>query len=171
MSSEEPRVYARETIEAAVDLILDPAHHTWVIQHWGINYMHNENVFFRSLIIAACTSYENLIDDGKHLDILRDQVDSLATELDASRLGVLEDYPDECYPIDVLAAIACIKRTDPLLGTDHSAFVVRALRGFSGRMVDSRGLPPYLIDDETGEHYGPSRGIGNSYVLIFAQEL
>ena len=171
VSGEAPRVYARETIEAAVDLILDPVHHTWVRTHWGEDYMHNENVFFRSMIIAACTSYENLIGNGKHLDLLRDQVESLANELDASKFGVLEDYPDECYPIDVLAAIACIKRADKLLDTDHTAFVGRALRGFSGRMVDSRGLPPYLVDDETGEHYGPSRGIGNSYVLIFTQEL
>ncbi|MFC1462667.1 hypothetical protein ACFLQU_03585 [Verrucomicrobiota bacterium] len=171
LSPEAPRVYARKTIEAAVDLILDPVHHTWVKTHWGEDYMHNENVFFRALIIAGLTSYETLIGDGQHVGLLRDQVDSLAAELDASPHGVLEDYPDECYPIDVLASIACIQRADKVLGTDHSRFVARAVRGFEGDMLDSRGLIPYLVDDDTGQQFGPSRGVGNSYILIFAPEL
>ncbi len=170
-SREAPAVYARETIDAAVDLILDPLHHTWVKTHWGEDYLHHQNVFFRSMIIAACTSHENLIGDGAHLERLRDQVESLAAALDASPHGVLEDYPGECYPIDVLAAIACIRRADPLLGTDHSAFARRALRAFSGENLDACGLPPYLMDVHTARHLGPSRGTGNSYVLIFAPEL
>ncbi len=171
LAREAPAVYARETIAAAVDLILDPLHHTWVRTHWGEDYLHHQNVFFRSLIIAACTSHENLIGDGAHLELLRDQVESLAAALDASPHGVLEDYPGECYPIDVLAAIACIRRADPLLGTDHSAFVSRALRAFSGTYLDACGLPPYLVDVHTAEHLGPSRGTGNSNVLIFTPEL
>jgi len=170
-SREAPVVYARDTIEAAVDLVLDPRHHTWVKTHWGEDYLHRQNVFFRSLIIAACTSHENLIGDGRHLELLRDQVETLATALDASPHGVLEDYPGECYPIDVLAAIACIRRADPLLGTDHSDFTRRALRAFSGKNLDACGLPPYLMDVKTAEHLGPSRGTGNSYILIFAAEL
>lgn len=166
-----PRIYARETIEAAVDLIIDPVHHTWVKTHWGADYLHTENVFFRSMIIAALTSYENLVGDGKHLALLRDQVDTLAAELDASPHGVLEDYPGECYPIDVFSTIACIQRADKVLGSDHSAFVRRSIRAFEGDMLDKRGLIPYLVHDETGRQFGPSRGIGNSYTLIFAPEL
>jgi len=171
LSREAPVVYARETIAAIMDLVLDPRHHTWVKTHWGPDYLHRQNVFFRSLIIAACTSHENLIGDGKYLDLLRDQVETLAAALDASPHGVLEDYPGDCYPIDVLAAIACIRRADAVLGTDHGPFVRRALRAFSGSMLDACGLPPYLMDVKTAEHLGPSRGTGNSYVLIFAPEL
>jgi len=168
---EEPRVYARGTIEASADLIVDPVHHSWVKTHWGEDYMHTENVFFRSLIIAGLTSYENLVGDGKHLSLLRDQVDSLAAELDASPHGVLEDYPYECYPIDVFSTIACIKRADKVLGTDHGDFISRSIRAFEGDMLDSRELIPYLMHDETGEILGPSRGVGNSYTLIFAPGL
>lgn len=171
LSRKAPREYARGTIEAAVDLILDPVHHSWVKTHWGPDYMHTQNVFFRSMIIAACTSHENLIGGGKHLALLRDQVDSLAAELEASPYGILEDYPDECYPIDVLAAITCIQRADKVLGTDHSAFVARSIRAFEGTMLDKRGLPPYFINASTGRHLGPSRGVGNSYVLLFTPEL
>jgi len=47
LSAVAPAVYARRTIDAAVDLILDPVHHTWVRTHWGPDYLHRENVFFR----------------------------------------------------------------------------------------------------------------------------
>ena len=166
-----PLTYARGTVEAAKDLILDPVHHTWVRQHWGDDYWHRQNVFFRSLVISGITSYEKLTGDNKLYPLLRDQVDSLADALDHSKLGVLEDYPGECYPIDVLAAIAWIKRADELLGIDRSAFYARARRGFAGAMLDPRGLVPYSVDYERGTQGEPSRGIGNSHVLISAPEL
>ena len=172
LSARPPAEYARGAIEAAVDLVMDPVHHTWVKQHWGDNYLHTQNLFFRALIIAALTSHENLIGNGKYRAILRDQADTLAVELEASPCGVLEDYPEECYPLDVLAAIACIKRADKVLGIARGAFYARAERGFRGKMLDRRGLIPWFVDDwRTGSHTLPSRGVGNSYALIYAHEL
>lgn len=182
-SAQAPKVYARKTIEAAKDIVMDPAHHTWVKQHWGDDYLHKENVFFRSLLIAGLTSYERLTGDQQYRAFLKDQCLTLAEALDKSPHGVLNDYPWECYPIDVLGALAYIKRADALLGLDQSAFLARAERGFSGDMLDKRGLIPYRVDALTGAALptyesatsdgaeGPSRGIGNSYVLIFAPEL
>ena len=86
-----PAVYARGAIEAATDLILDPVHHTWVRTHWGPDYLHRENVFFRAMLIQAMVSRENLIHDGRDLVQLRDQVGSLAVALDASPHGILND--------------------------------------------------------------------------------
>jgi hypothetical protein len=166
-----PTEYAREAIVAARDLIVDPTHHTWVRTHWGDGYMHRQDVFFRSLLIAGLTSYEHLTHDGTSLPMLRDQVETLAKALDESRSGVLEDYPGECYPIDVLAGIAFIRRADTVLGTDHSAFVARSLRGFQGPMADRLGLVPYRVDVATDEQLEPSRGVGNSWVSIFAPDL
>ena len=170
-SSIAPKVYAREAIEAATELIMDPTHHTWVRTHWGPNYMHKENVFFRAMIIQALTCRQNLIGDGKYLDILRDQVETLSGELDRSPYGLLHDYPQECYPVDVFAAITMIRRADPVLGTDHSAFACRAIRAFQNERLDARGLPPYVAEPLTGEHSGISRGIGNSYVCLYAPEI
>jgi hypothetical protein len=166
-----PKVYARGAIEAAADLISDPIHHTWVRTHWGENYLHHENVFFRAMLIQGLTCQQNLTADGKHLALLRDQVETLAEDLDRSPYGLLNDYPGECYPVDVFAAIAMIRRADPVLGTDHSAFAKRAMRGFQGERLDARGLPPYVAEPYTGGHDGISRGIGNSYVCIYALEL
>ncbi len=166
-----PRIYAREAIGAATDLVLDPHHATWVRDHWGKDYLKRENVFYRMLIIASLTSYHRLTGDDRPLKTLRGQVESLAAELDASEHGLLDDYPGECYPGDVVAAIACIRRADRVLGTDHSAFAARAIRGFQGALADAIGLPPYAADSRKGVARGPSRGCANSYVCLFAPEL
>jgi hypothetical protein len=89
----EPRVYARNAIIAASELVIDPKHASWVEQHWGTNYLHHENVFYRMLVIGALTSRAKLLHDGAHLDLLRDQVESFSQELDASKTGLLDDYP------------------------------------------------------------------------------
>ncbi|MDD4872111.1 MAG: hypothetical protein PHR77_16265 [Kiritimatiellae bacterium] len=174
-----PQEYAKKSIDAAIDLVMDPIHHTWVKQHWGPNYLHRENVFFRSLIINGITSHERLMKDGKFLDVLRDQVLTLAIDLDGSKFGVLDDYPGECYPIDVFASIAWIKDAGQLLDIDNSAFIKRSIRAFQGQMLDERGLPPFVMDSWTGkflasdfgEKFRCSRGVGNSWVLIFARDL
>jgi len=166
-----PNIYARNAIEAATRLVIDPTQANWVKIHWGKNYLKTENVFYRMLVISAITSHARLTGDKEFLPLLRDQVDSLSTELDASRTGLLDDYPGECYPGDIVTAIAMIHRADKVLGADHSAFVSRALRGFQNKALDSRGLVPYFAVAPQGEPIDTSRGCGNSYVSLFSPEI
>lgn len=171
----EPMSYARGAVDAARDLVVDPVHHTWVRTHWGEDYLHREDVFFRALVISALTSHQALTGDRAYEPMLRDQVDTLASALDASPLGLLDDYPGECYPIDVLVAVAWIRRADVVLGTDHSAFVARALRAFEGTQADSLGLVRFRVDLSSARTHAdevqPARGIGMSWVLLFTPEL
>jgi hypothetical protein len=172
LSQTMPKEYARGAIEAAAALISDPNHAAWVKTHWGDDYLQRENIFYRMLLISGLTSYQKLLGDDAYQELLLDQVQSLARELDESPYGLLDDYPGECYPIDVLPAIAAIQRADALLGTDHSESVARAVRGFEGSRLDSRtGLPAYVADSKTGRGFGPARGVGVSYMLIWAPEL
>jgi hypothetical protein len=166
-----PAIAGASAVAACKQLLLDPSHHSWVRRHWGDDYMHRRNVFFRGLIIAGLTSYERITRDGTALPVLRDQVETLSAELDRSPLGVLEDYPDETYPIDVLATVGFIQRADAVLGADHSAFVARSRRAFSGAMLDDLGLVPFRMDLPSGAHVQPSRGIGTSWILLFAPDL
>ena len=166
-----PAVYARPAIDAAMDLILDPVQHTWVRQHWGADYLHRPNCFFRSLLIAGMTSYTRLTGDRQHLPLLRDQVQTLCATFEASPTGLLEDYPGECYPIDVVCCVACLQRAAGLLDMDVHDFIARERRAFTGRMLDRYGLPPYVADFRTGAAYACSRGTGNSHTLNFAPEL
>jgi hypothetical protein len=122
------------------------------------------------LLISALTSYEKLIGDKKYLPLLRDQVETLSKELDESPYGLLDDYPCQCYPTDVVAAIAAINRADSVLGTDHSNFVKRSIRGFQGKLVDSTGLPPYRADADNG-YIGLARGCSSQWVTVWAPAL
>jgi len=171
MEYPEPRIFAKKAIVAASELVVDPKHATWVKKHWGADYLHRENVFYRMLVIAALTSREKLLHDGAHLDMLRDQVESFAAELEASKTGLLDDYPGECYPGDVMAAVMCIKRADGILCTDHSKFVANALRGFTGARATRRQLPPYSASSDNGAPTSPARGCANSYICLTAPEL
>src|SRR5436190_1712425 len=40
--SSEPRMFGRDAIMAASELIIDPKHASWVKKHWGENYLHRE---------------------------------------------------------------------------------------------------------------------------------
>ncbi len=166
-----PKVYAKGAIDAATRLVIDPTQANWVKIHWGNRYLTTEDVFYRMLVISALTSHARLTGDKEYLPMLKEQADGLSAEFGASRSGLLDDYPGECYPGDVLTAIAMIHRADKVLGTDHSAFVSRAIRGFQGNRADPRGLVPYSAYAPTGEPTAPSRGCGNSYVSLFSPEI
>ncbi|MGP8200715.1 MAG: hypothetical protein ACLQU4_14565 [Limisphaerales bacterium] len=170
-SAVEPKVYCKDAIIAASELVIDPKHASWVEQHWGTNYLHRENVFYRMLVMAALTSREKLLHDGAHLDLLRDQVETFAKELDDSKSGLLNDYPGECYPADVIAALACIRRADAILGTDHSQFIKRSLRAFVGPRSTRFKLPPYMAETETGAPISEPRGCATSYFCMMSPEL
>lgn len=167
-----PSEYARGAIEAAAALVADPNHAGWVREHWGDAYLQKENLFYRMLLISALTSYQKLLGDAKYEGLLREQVESLAKELNESPFGLLDDYPGQCYPVDIVPAIAAIRRADAVLGTDHSAFVARAIRGFEGDRLDrDTGLPAYVVDARTGRPKDIARGVGLSFMLIWAPEL
>jgi hypothetical protein len=165
-----PNVYAKGAIEAAAALVTDPGHAAWVKQHWGENYLHRENVFYRMLLISALTSYQKLLGDEKYMPLLQEQVETLSKELDESPLGLLDDYPEQCYPTDVVAAIAAIRRADQVLGTDHSDFVKRSLRAFQGKLLDTTGLPPYMADARTG-YIDISRGCSSQWITVWVPQL
>jgi hypothetical protein len=167
-----PKEYARGAIEASAALVSDPNHAGWVKKHWGNEYLSHEDLFYRMLLISGLTSYQKLTGDNKYEMLLREQTESLANELDQSPYGLLDDYPGQCYPVDILPAIAAIRRADAVLGTDHSQFVERAVRAFQGNTVDEvTGLPAYMADSHTGQGYGPARGVGIAFMLIWAPQL
>lgn len=171
LTQEEPRVFARGAIDAAAALVADPKHAAWVKKYWGERYLESGNLFYRMLLISALTSHARLTQSEEHLALLRSQVETLAAEIDASSHGLLDDYPGQCYPTDVVGAIAAIRRADALLGTDHRAFAERAARAFEGKRVGSLGLVPYAADAITGKPHDDSRGCGNSWLTLSAPEI
>ncbi|HUN23097.1 MAG TPA: hypothetical protein PK299_08215 [Anaerolineales bacterium] len=85
---------------------------------------------------------------------------------------MLDDYPGECYPIDILPAIAAIQRADSVLGSDHSAMIERAQRAFAGAVLDPyTQLPTYIANSKTGQGSGSARGVGASFMLTWSPEV
>jgi hypothetical protein len=67
--------------------------------------------------------------------------------------------------------VGIIRRADAVLGTDHRAFVARSLRAFEGARADALGLVPYRVSLPDGHEIQPSRGVGTSWILVFAPDL
>lgn len=164
----EPRIFARGAIDASIQLILDPKHAGWVKQYWGDTYLEKENVFYRMLLISGMVSHHRLTGSQEHLPFLRTQTESLAAELAASPHGLLDDYPGQCYPFDVLAAWEAIQRADAVLGTDHSPQIAAARRGFIGERVSEKSLPPFLANSKTGQPLDYSLGCANSPLCSYS---
>lgn len=188
-----PRITARDAIAAAAEVVLDPRNAGWALDQWGTNYLRYRDVFHRALVISALTSREELLRDGAHLDLLRELADLLTRELDSSKTGLLEDFPNMYYPCDVMAALVALRRADGVLHTDHASFLVRAARAFaasnqvrlwviqrgpaqpgsSGRKETRResSLPPYQAKSSAGEPGSAVRGCAAAYICLFAPDL
>lgn len=167
-----PRRIAASAIEAAADLLADPNHATWVKQYWGEEYLDRENLFYRMLLIHGFNSYQSLTDNRRLEEVLRGQAVGLMNELDQSPHGLLDDYPGQCYPIDIVTALAGIQRSFDLLGVERKDSILSSLRGFEGRSVDPKtGMPAYVVDSKTGQAMSASSGVGGVFISLWAAEI
>ncbi len=166
----EPAKYARGAIEAATALLLDEKHAGWVKKHWGADYLTRQDLFYRALRISALTSHRNLTGSNAHLLMLRQETAALAAEIDRSPQGLLDDYPGECYPADVLMAWHVIARSGKATGDDYDPLLARGKRAFSGALLDRHGLIPFCSEAVSGAMILESQGCGNAYVGFCAPD-
>lgn len=166
LAAADPLAVGRGAVEAVAELLADPAHAKWVRDHYGDEYLTRENVFYRMLLIWGFTDYYRLTGDARYNETILRQVESLSAEIDGSVSGLLNDYPGECYPGDVLAGIRAIKIASDTFGLDKGAFVERARRAFVGRGLSAEGLPAYASSAASGLPLSCARGCSNSYVLL-----
>jgi len=162
----EPRIFAKEAINSAAELVADPKNAEWVKRKYGEDYPNHENLFYRYLVLSALTSRELLLRDGKYNDQLRDQLMHLTKEFQASSTGLINDYPNECYPADVIAATTTIQKASKLLGVPYQQFVDSEKSHFSPET-----LPPYMANAETGQSNNLPRGCANSYLCATTPDI
>lgn len=161
----------REAIEKSAQIVVSPVTATWVRTKWGDSYLEKENIFYRMLLVMGLTAYEGMTKDRTHHALLVRQRESLAEELAAAPLHLLDDYPDECYPNDILWAVAAIQRAAVLDGADHEALAESLMETFNRPPVAVDGLPAFQMNSRRGTVVQEPRGSGNSGILIFAAEL
>jgi hypothetical protein len=161
----------RATLDACARLIADPGHAKWVRDHWGDAYLTRENAFYRMLLTGGLSAHANITGTARYLDTVATVSADLMADIDASRHGLIHDYPGECYPADVLAAIAAVKRSDAQTGADHGPQIATAIRGFEGPMLTDLGVPPYFVTLAAQPGIGEARGCNNTFLCTFAPEL
>ncbi len=157
--------------EKAVQVVADPSTAHWVENKWGKDYLYRENVFYRMLLIMGLSSYETITNKETYRNLLANQTNLLADELLRAPHHLLDDYPGECWPNDVLWAVAAIRRSDKIIGTDHYLLAEKLMRMLNSEARTRYGLPAFKINSRTMAVTELSRGCGNSGILIFAPEL
>lgn len=171
LAPEAPATYAKEAIEAATALVIDPNHAHWVRDHWGNDYLVHENAFYRMLYLSALCSHHRLTGAPTHLAAIRHVADALREDISQAPSGLLEDYPGECYPADVVAALVALKRAYAILEEDHQAWLASMETHYIGTLDRGLGLPAYFADAATGIGDDASRGCANAYLTTFSPTL
>jgi hypothetical protein len=160
-----PKETGKDAIEACARIILDPGHAHWVKNHWGDDYLDDPNCFYRMLVIGSLAAHHHLTGKTEHLPFLKQLTDDLAADIDSSAHGLVDDYPDQCFPCDVVAGIAMIQRAD----SSREAWAKKAFRRVMANFPGE--LPPYMAIAKTGEPWGPSRGCTNGFFFSYARDL
>ena len=160
-----------QAIEKAAALVASPATAAWVKELYGDRYLEEENVFYRMLFILGLSSYERITGNTQYHEPMIQQVQRLSKELEEAPFHVANDYPNECYPNDVLWAVAAIQRVDKLDGSDHSELTKAFLASVDGPLLAPEGLPGFSVMAKSGRILQNARGCGNSGILTMAAEL
>lgn len=161
----------REAVEKAAEIVASPTTATWVKTKWGDGYLERENVFYRMLLILGLSSYEKLTGCTQHHTLMSRQRTALAKELSTAKHHLLDDYPSECYPADMLWAVAAIQRAARLDGGQHDELAKSLMAAFDGPVKAAEGLPAFQAESKSGRIIQGARGCGNSGILLFALEL
>ncbi|MGC4068303.1 MAG: hypothetical protein QM784_27365 [Polyangiaceae bacterium] len=159
----------RASLSRAAEVVVHPATATWVRKRWGATYLERENVFYRMLVVMGLSSFERATGDRRHHAWQEAQAQSLSRELLAAPYHLADDYPDECYPTDVLWAVVAARRA--LGDTCCNELTAGLMTVLDGRLRDGNGLPAFSVDSRTAQIRQGPRGSGNSGILSFAGEL
>lgn len=161
----------REAVEKAAQIVASPTTATWVRTKWGEHYLEKENVFYRMLLIMGLSSYEQTTGSRQYHELMSSQRIALAKELSEAKLHLRNDYPNECYPTDVLWAVASIQHAARLDNAQHEELAKDLIAVFNGPLKTPLGLPAFQVDARSGHILQEARGCGNSGILEFAAEL
>jgi hypothetical protein len=160
-----------EAVDKAAQIVASPVTATWVRNKWGEAYLEKENVFYRMLLIMGLASYERITANGQYHRLMSTQWASLAEELTKARFHLRDDYPEECYPGDMLWAAAAIRRAAELDHARHDELAKGLMAAYNGPLLAPEGLPAFQVESRSGRILQGARGCANSGLLLFAAEL
>jgi len=172
--------HIQKAINNAVSIVYSPDTATWVKKKWkksyfktGKTYLEKENVFYRMLFIMGLASYEKITSNTQYHSVLEKQTQSLASELINTKYYLADDYPSQCYPSDVLWAVAAIKKATTLgiTNTNINILITKLLLTLKTAHTNNIYLPPYQINSKTAKVIQNARGCSTSGILQFSPML
>lgn len=169
LSPDSPAKTGEAAIEASLRIMLDEDHAHWMRKYWGDDILTTPNCFYRMLMIGCITSHHNLTGSREYLALLKAVTNDLAADIDSSPVGLIDDYPGQCFPCDVACAIAMIEKAAPAYGDDRRAWAANAFDRMMRLFPD--GLPPYMARCEDGAATTPSRGCTNGFLFTYSRQL
>ena len=149
------------------EIVASPVTATWVKTKWGDSYLEKENVFYRMLLILGLSSYERITEDTQYHTLMSHQRATLADELGKAKLHLRDDYPNECYPADMLWAVAAIQRAARLEDPRHDELAKSLIAAFDGPLKATEGLPAFQADSRSGRFCkGPAAAATRAYSCL-----
>ncbi|MEA2028455.1 MAG: hypothetical protein U9N49_05720 [Campylobacterota bacterium] len=170
----------QQALQYAVTIVSSPDTATWVKKRWkkrylktGISYLESENVFYRMLLIMGLADYQAITKDKTYESLMNKQYLSLYDELLRAKYHVRDDYPDECYPVDVLWALEAIARANKLSQNpiDITPLKNAMLQTFDTTLKSKTSLPAFQVNSQTGAIIQEARGVGTSGMLFHVASL
>lgn len=158
-------------VELATAIVADPATANWVRQKWGDKYLEKQNAYYREMLLLGLTASRHI--SGKNYDdvIISQQAKMLSDEIFEAPKHLLDDYPGECYPMDVLWAVAAIKRSGETGERKEKELINVFFSELNGSLKDQYGLPVSQFDLTNYTVIDNSRGCANSGLIIFTSEI
>jgi len=93
----------------------------------------------------------------------------------ASPQGLLDSYPDGCWPADNILAVRCLVLHNEHFGADHSAAINKCLDWIRQNLDAETGTIPHRVDSGNGKVLTPTRGctmvLGLQYLLDVDPEM
>ena len=169
----------RALVENAVDQILTRESRAFEVEAWGTDpidslasdYGHNAYLGYMNLLLSL---ERRVWPDNKHAALNDAITASLVRRLSRARIGLLESYPGEVFPIDNAAAFGSIGLYDRATGAHHEALISKLLQTFDAKYTDPKtGLLIQLVDPQTGAPRDKPRASGTAlgaYFISFADE-
>ncbi|MSR64807.1 MAG: hypothetical protein EXS18_03390 [Verrucomicrobiae bacterium] len=89
--------------------------------------------------IALMLGARRLVEErADYKPLLHDRIEKIIHQMNQSPVLAGESYPDECWMFCNTAALAAIKISDVLDGTDHGAFLRQWIETAKGRLTDPK---------------------------------
>ena len=172
---EEHRERHLASMERAIDGMLDERVRSFDAERWGEDPLavdaghHAAYLGYLGVVLGL---HRLLVPESRYAELHDRIATGLARHLGRSKLGLLETYPGEVYPVDNCSVLATLALHERATGTHHDGVVEAAVARIRRRWVDpDSGLLFQAVHAETGEPRDRPRGSGTAlaaYFLSFA---